>query len=298
VAAGAAAVSFAADYRTEYGQWIRGHVDLNETGIHIFQFNQPAGTYPDRPNNDFVLSFTDNQSPAGVATLDFGAGSWTGPYSAGMIALAPPNVHAHYEAKAPGAGFVMSLPLRHVRNVLSRHDKTLSHDFGSLHSAPFFDPLVVGLVKRIWEERSQVDRLGNLFLESSIAALLSFLISKAQPSQLNLYKGGLAPWQKRRAVDFIRANLTKEVSLQDIADQVGLSQFHFARAFKKTVGFSPIRFQILCRVEVACRLLEETQLSVTEIALEVGYESPQSLARVFGAEMGMSPAAWRRERRR
>jgi AraC family transcriptional regulator len=92
--------------------------------------------------------------------------------------------------------------------------------------------------------------------------------------------------------------LHDNLSLADLSSEVGLSPFHFSRMFKRSFGLAPHRYLIRLRVERACELLESTGLSVTEIALDVGYESSQSLARVFGTEMGMSPAAWRRERRR
>lgn len=109
--------------------------------------------------------------------------------------------------------------------------------------------------------------------------------------------GGLAPWQVRRCVEMVTADPSWEVRLSDLAAEVGLSTFHFARAFKQSVGMPPHAFQLRIRLERAKELLLATALPITQIALEVGYESSQALARLFRNEVGCSPTAYRRERR-
>lgn len=110
-------------------------------------------------------------------------------------------------------------------------------------------------------------------------------------------RGGLAPWQVRRCVEMLTANLSQEVLLSALATEAGLSTFHFARAFKQSVGIPPHAFQHRVRMERAKELLVTTDLPVTQIALEVGYQSSQALARAFLQSVGVSPSAYRRERR-
>jgi len=84
-----------------------------------------------------------------------------------------------------------------------------------------------------------------------------------------------------------------EVSLAELAASVNLSPFHFARAFKRSTGLPPHRFQQRLRMESARELLRTTQLSVTDIALRVGYGSSQALARAFRRDAGATPAEFR-----
>lgn len=111
-------------------------------------------------------------------------------------------------------------------------------------------------------------------------------------------RGGLAGWQVRRTTDYIHSRLAEPIGLQELADIAGLSAFHFARAFKQSVGDPPHRYQTRRRIEKACELLADTDMSVVEIATAVGYEAPQTLTRLFRREMGATPSAWRREMRR
>lgn len=125
--------------------------------------------------------------------------------------------------------------------------------------------------------------------------LVNRLPSAAAPPEFQ--RGGLAPWQVRRATDHMHAHLGRNVPLRELADLVGLSPFHFARAFKQSVGDPPHRYLARRRIEHACELLARTELSVIEIAARLGYEAPGALSRMFRREIGMSPSDYRRRAR-
>jgi len=110
-------------------------------------------------------------------------------------------------------------------------------------------------------------------------------------------RGRLAPWQIRRATDYLRANLAREVTLGELAALVGLSPYHFARAFKASAGLPPNAYHRLLRVERAKELLVRTDLDVTAVAAAVGYASPSAFARMFRAAAGCHATAFRRAAR-
>lgn len=107
-------------------------------------------------------------------------------------------------------------------------------------------------------------------------------------------RGGLASWQAKRTTEYLADNLDRRVTLDELAAVARLSPFHFARAFAKSVGMPPYRYQQNLRMERACELLARSEMRVIDIALAVGYESPQALARVFARQHGMTPSEWRR----
>ena len=109
-------------------------------------------------------------------------------------------------------------------------------------------------------------------------------------------RGGLAPWQQRRATEYLADHLSASVGLADIARTAGLSAFHFARMFKQSTGSPPHAYQRRLRCEKAKELLASTDLIISEIAVAVGYETPQAFARMFRADVGVSPSEYRRER--
>jgi AraC-like DNA-binding protein len=106
-------------------------------------------------------------------------------------------------------------------------------------------------------------------------------------------RGGLPAFKLRRVIELLEAHLDQEFSLDRLAREIGLSEFHFCRLFKKTTGFTPSRYFIRLRMEKARRLLRETTKNVIEVGLDVGYSSPSHFAQIFKREVGIAPSAYR-----
>jgi AraC family transcriptional regulator len=105
------------------------------------------------------------------------------------------------------------------------------------------------------------------------------------------------PGHKLRLItNWIAEHIAEEFNLDRLADQAGLSRFHFQRLFKAATGVSPSQYHINLRMEEARRLLRETKMSVIDVALEVGYTNPSHFAQLFRRETGLSPSDYRRQR--
>jgi AraC family transcriptional regulator len=106
--------------------------------------------------------------------------------------------------------------------------------------------------------------------------------------------GGLAVWQAKRTVAYIEANLGSKLAIRDMADLVALSKCHFSRAFKQTVGSSPMAYVAVRRIERAKLMMTSTGQRLTEIALACGFADQSHLNRYFRRVVGVSPGLWRR----
>jgi AraC-like DNA-binding protein len=118
--------------------------------------------------------------------------------------------------------------------------------------------------------------------------------SDARDWQAKRASGGLAPWQARRIENYTNANLSKPISLADLANECRLSPSYFSVAFKKTVGCAPHRWLLKRRVERAAHLLLTTKQPLVDIALSVGFADQSHFTRVFARYVRATPAAWRR----
>jgi AraC family transcriptional regulator len=107
-------------------------------------------------------------------------------------------------------------------------------------------------------------------------------------------RGGLAPWQLRRARDFITANLAGDPSISDVASECGLSPSYFVRAFKQAMGLPPHRWLTKQRVERAKELLQDSRRQLADIAQLCGFVDQSHFTRVFSKSEGYSPGRWRR----
>ena len=93
-----------------------------------------------------------------------------------------------------------------------------------------------------------------------------------------------------RGRDFLLSSLHEPIQLSDMAAAACLSPFHFHRSFKRAFGETPHEYLTRHRLERAAQLLRRLELSVTEICLVTGFESPTSFADLFRRQYGVSPS--------
>jgi AraC-like DNA-binding protein len=109
--------------------------------------------------------------------------------------------------------------------------------------------------------------------------------------------GGIAPGALRRVKEAIEARLTDGFTLKELAAIAGLSEGHFARAFKQSEGLPPHRYLMRRRVHAAADKIRQTNLSLSETSLDVGFSDQSHFTRTFVREMGETPSGFRHRHR-
>lgn len=94
-------------------------------------------------------------------------------------------------------------------------------------------------------------------------------------------------------ITFIEINYRQKLSLKDLAQEVGVSDYHLNRTFKERVGLTPRQYVEKVRIEEAKKLLLTTNATNTDIGYQVGYESLSSFYRAFHKQAGCSPKEYR-----
>jgi AraC family transcriptional regulator len=107
-------------------------------------------------------------------------------------------------------------------------------------------------------------------------------------------RGGLACWQRKRVADYIEAHVADDIPLATLAELARLSPCHFSRSFKQSFGMPPHKYHAGRRIERAKQLLANRDLSVTAIALEVGFSETSTLTAAFHKWTGQTPSNHRR----
>ena len=128
---------------------------------------------------------------------------------------------------------------------------------------------------------------GLFSLEETLAHLDAALVRKRDLSSE-------AQRLVRQAMAYIQEHYADPISRQDLADHVGLSDDYLTSCFHKELGLTPVAYLNRYRVQQAKQLLRDTHLSITEIALQVGFSGSSYFSRIFHRETGMTPAAYRR----
>jgi AraC family transcriptional regulator len=106
--------------------------------------------------------------------------------------------------------------------------------------------------------------------------------------------GGLARWQAKRALAYIEDNLGAKLAISDLAGLVAFSKSHFSRAFKRSLGLSPMAYVAIRRVERAKVMMASTREQLTDIAMACGFADQSHLNKSFRRKFGISPGLWRR----
>ncbi|NUP08238.1 MAG: helix-turn-helix domain-containing protein [Polyangiaceae bacterium] len=190
----------------------------------------------------------------------------------------------------------LSLPLyeRAVKDVWGEAGTTRPLREVSGHS----DPVLSMFLGQLREELVTSHPPSALFVQGIAQSLAVYLArnytdTSARPLR-HLHRAGLSAFTLRKITDIMERQLEKGIELERLARAAGMSPFHFSRQFKKATGFSPSQYFIRMRMAKARLLLRETNRSVIEVGLAVGYGSPSHFAQVFRREVGVSPTDYRR----
>lgn len=127
----------------------------------------------------------------------------------------------------------------------------------------------------------------------ALACYLAGRYGAAQPAGGGTLVQALPGWRLRRIADYIDANLDGDIRIGDLAELIGLSPGHLHRAFRATVGKTPLEYVNERRVQRAMQILARETASVAETALRVGFQSPSHFARIFRRIAGVNPADYR-----
>src|SRR5882757_6291541 len=107
-------------------------------------------------------------------------------------------------------------------------------------------------------------------------------------------RGGLARWQQKRVAAYIEERVADDIPLATLAELARLSPYHFSRSFKHSFGMPPHRYHANRRIERAKQLLANRELSVTAIALEIGFSDTSTFTSAFHRLTGETPSYYRR----
>lgn len=162
------------------------------------------------------------------------------------------------------------------------------------------DPIFPTVSRELWEEED--DEIGRFQADHAVALVLARLARHASETseigEMPAARERLSPTSLRRAKEFLQANVAGDPSLDEVAAAVGLSPYHFLRAFKAATGRTPFQWLQDFRVELACGLLAASDLPLAQLALEIGFKTQSHFTAVFRRATGTTPARWRAEMRR
>ena len=185
----------------------------------------------------------------------------------------------------------LALEQAFVRQVADEHGYANVAQIEVLNRFIVDDPQIrhIGLALKAELESEGIS--GRLFSESLATALASRLLGQytALAPRTVRSQAGLSRSQQQLVIEYINDNLNQDLRLAAMAATVGMSQSHFTRQFKQSLGITPHQYVIQCRVERARLLLQRGDLTIRQVATVVGFADQSHLTYHFKRILGITP---------
>ncbi len=212
---------------------------------------------------------------------------------AGNLCLTPfgQTVGAYWEKPLDNMGILLMPDF--VKNTAVENRFSADFEFKEVYKDK--DSLIQQIGFALLEESKSETPAGKLYTDSLIQTMTLHLLknySNAAAVQENI-NGGLSGYKLRRVQEFINANLEEDLSLAQLAEVADLSQFHFARAFRKSTGQTPQHYLMEQRIERAKQLLSQDDLPIVEISLRTGFKNQSHFTTLFRKFTKFTPKLWR-----
>jgi AraC family transcriptional regulator len=217
------------------------------------------------------------------------------------LALAPGQVdvyplgfrmdHAWWDC-TPGEVLAVEIDPERARGYLHDELGRLQLDTSLAGRDPVLEQLAVCM-------RTEVEngcRSGRLYAEGLSLALLARLATRHGGPAPEAQRTRLSSWQLRRVAAFIDANICADLSVQALAQQLSMSPYTFTRLFKAATQASPHQYVVTQRIRQA-EALFDSELSLSQIALAVGFASQSHFTEAYRRRTGRTPAGARRSSR-
>ncbi|HEV7913410.1 MAG TPA: AraC family transcriptional regulator [Albitalea sp.] len=214
-----------------------------------------------------------------------------------LVAVLPPSLPHSLADHAGSSTLILSIAARFFADVARAavhcDDLTLVEPHASA------DALIREVGNAVDRDVRSLDRLDDGYVKS-LAAVLSAHVAQhyvaAQGARM-APTGGLAAHKMRCVRSYVTDHLGQAIRVDQLADAVHLSAFHFARMFKQSTGQSPHLYVLMQRVERAKELLSESDLPLVDVAADVGFRTQGHFTTVFHRYSGFTPRMYRLQAR-
>ena len=270
---------------------------LGWEALQVEEFQQPPGGVDQTEiAEEHIIALCLAPRPHRIHQV-MGDRCYMGLYTKGDISITPARVPASYQAEGDDHFLQVQISPQFVQKVAL---EAIELDPDRLELTTEFrirDPQIEQTLLML---RSELHKgggwVGSLYVESLANVLAVNLLrehSTAQP-RVAQYEGGLGDRKILQVSDYINEHLDQDIKLEDLATLVGISQFHFSRLFKHSMGISPHQYLLQQRVERAKQLLKNSPAAIADIALQCGFSSQSHLGKSFRKLTGITPSTYRK----
>lgn len=269
-------------------------VDFSISDTIRFYYNTSANCFPPHwhlPGEIIAPLENSYQVIVGGDTLDLLPGD--------ILIIAPSELHT-INAPPSGSRYIMNYdpePLEQILDMVVLF--SLLRPYCLLRGQEFPD-LTAQLLQLL--QRIETEYNGDIpYREGAIFAhLITFFVQLGRQAFVETFEGSTPSKQQAYTEQFalvcnyISKHCVENLTLEAVAEHAGFSKYHFARLFKKFVNATFHEYLTTSRILRAKKLLVDSSVSITEVAMRSGFNSLATFNRIFKHEMGCTPSAYRK----
>jgi AraC-like DNA-binding protein len=225
-------------------------------------------------------------------------------YSGNMISIIPANI-PHTTISAPGHickweflfvdldEFIRNemsssrLPADEIIRIVNKRE-TLK----SKANHPVLSSIVLNIIRE--------SRMQQLYYKDAIKGYLESLvieILRLDEERVSVREGDKFSEYIKKAVNFVNNHYAEDIRISEMASMCGLSESHFRKVFEEAMNMKPNDYINSIRIQEACKLMRKEDLSMEELGIRVGYQTPSTFNRNFRKLTGKTPYQWKSEAR-
>ncbi len=268
--------------------------NLGWKSVLVQEYQQPSGgmEFPAEVDPVIILILTTQPHRTYESVGNY---HHIGLYRQGDLCITPSGIPSSYYAEDHHHYLYVQISSSFLQQVA---EEALELNPNRVDVMPAFqvrNPQLEQLLRLLQTELHQGGRMGRLYLESLANALVVNLLQdySAIHPRITQFNQGLGDHKLLQITHYIDEALDQNLKLADLAQLAKMSQSHFSRLFKQSMGLSPHQYLLQQRVERAKQLLKHTNQSLVEIALACGFDSHSHFTRQFRQITGITPKAYR-----
>ena len=217
-----------------------------------------------------------------------------------LIIIPPGDIHrSTFHGKIPVERYVLSFreeELNWIRSLIGDEIVSKSLKTGVISIPSKRRDYIEALLNKLLFENEGQDILSPAFIQAGLLELLLFMI-RCQQYENNVYKEIDVDNQLMQEIaTYIYEHYDKKITLDDMAERFHISRSYLSKKFKQATGFGFKEYLVNVRIKNACRLLLETNHSITDIALECGFNDSNYIGDAFRRIKGIAPNKYRRNK--
>lgn len=213
---------------------------------------------------------------------------------AGDIWINPPNTPFTHNVDEPCSFIILTIDKEKMFN--SFRGK-IPKEVVFLNNYSVKDEVLLKIIELMYIEVKRKNQNGSWYIESLVTMLSNYFIRNySNYSDIENKKEDKTLTDKN--IDcieaYIKKNISKTITIEELAEEVNMSKFYFLREFKEAMGRTPYQYILSMKIKYSKQLLEENKESLTDIAFILGFNDSSHFSKTFKVHEGISPREFRK----